>query len=575
MDQNLYAKINQETDIVSLVSEYVDLTKRGKNYMGLCPFHDEKSPSFSVTPDKQLAYCFGCHKGGSPINFLSQIKNISTHEAAVILGKRIGITFSNEPVIKDPLENLYNLMKDASSFYQFALKNTDSGKIALDYLNQRKIDDDILNHFEIGYAPDQVDSLYKMLRSKKYSVTDMMTLGLVKQNEEGIYYDVFRNRITFPIKDQKGAIIGFSARALNKNEKAKYINSTETPIFKKGEQLYHYSDSITSSIKQKHVILHEGFFDVIASYKAGFNASVATMGTALTSDQVKLLKRITNHVVIAYDGDSAGIDATLKVIPLLKNEKVNVSILNLPNKMDPDDYILKHGKEKYHKLFDKLLDAYQFGYMEYQKGRDFTKADAITAFKKDMQYLLKNADPTIIDLYERKSFDELGIQLLIGNNYSKLPIKEKQIPRQMINRAERAIDTILINLLKENKYYHKIKDNISLTHINNPEKRKLYKDLLYYYEINPNTALDINLFMQGYSKQTELIKSYIETTDYKNNLLIEDDNQFQNIFKHITDYQIQLEINSHIKAIEVLEDESKEAYHLKQIEQLRKQVKNI
>ena len=203
MQDNIYQQINEQTDIVALVSEYVDLTKRGKNYMGLCPFHDEKSPSFSVSPEKHIALCFGCKKGGSPITFLSQIKNISAHQAAKELADKLGIAFGETKTVEDPNKQYYQLMTDASNFYQFALKNSESGKLAYQYLVDRKLEPDLIDHFEIGFAPDQIDSLYKMLKSKKHSVSDMMTLGLVKQNEQGHYYDVFRNRITFPIKDEQ------------------------------------------------------------------------------------------------------------------------------------------------------------------------------------------------------------------------------------------------------------------------------------------------------------------------------------------------------------------------------------
>ncbi len=575
MENNIYEKINEQTDIVALVSKYVDLTKRGKNYMGLCPFHDEKTPSFSVTAEKNIAFCFGCKKGGSPITFLSQIKNISAYDAAKELAADLGIEFGEQAQTQNPNKLLYDLMNDASNFYQFALKNTESGKRAYKYLVDRKIDDSLIQHFEVGYAPDQIDGLYKMLRSKKHSVSDMMSLGLVKQNESGHYYDVFRNRIMFPIKDEHGQIVGFSGRTLNKNEKAKYINSTETPIFKKGLTLYHYSDSIRAAVKQKHVILHEGFFDVFASYKAGFMASVATMGTAITSEQAKLIRRITNHVVLAYDGDNPGIEATLSAIPILKRQGLNVSILSLPNKLDPDDYVLKHGINKYQGLFDKLIDPYQFGYIYYQRNKDFKLSDHITKFKQDMKHLLIGSDPTIIDLYERRSFDELGIQLLINDTQSHLPIKQKPISKQVITRAERALDLLIVNLLKTRSYYDKIKDKITLVEITDPVKRALYKEILTYYDANLDGNLDIEKFKNGYTNNIELVDLMCQTTEYKNNLLIQNDKAFESMLEPFKVYQIQLEINSLIKKIASLKDEAEVNRCLKLIDQLRKQVKGI
>jgi DNA primase len=575
MQDNIYQQINEQTDIVALVSEYVDLTKRGKNYMGLCPFHDEKSPSFSVSPEKHIALCFGCKKGGSPINFLSQIKNISAHQAAKELADKLGIAFGDTKTIEDPNKQYYQLMTDASNFYQFALKNSESGKLAYQYLVDRKLEPNLIDHFEIGFAPDQVDSLYKMLKSKKHSVSDMMALGLVKQNEQGHYYDVFRNRITFPIKDEQARVIGFSGRTLNKNEKSKYINSTETPIFKKGLTLYHYSDSIRKAVKQKHVVLHEGFFDVFASYKSGFEATVATMGTAITNEQAKMIRRMTNQVVLAYDGDNAGIEATLSAIPVLKRNNLSILILNLPNKMDPDDFVLKNGIERYQKLFSQLSDPYEFGYFHYQKDKDFKKTDHITRFKNEMKHLLFGSDPTIIDLYERKSFDELGIQLLINENINKLPIKEKPISKQLITRAERALDLLLIDLLSRRTYYDQIRNKITLLEIRDAKKRELYKDIINYYEVNMADKLDIEVFKKGYTKQLDIIDVLCETTDYKKQLLIQNDQAFDKMIAPFKEYQVQLEISTLVKKITSLTDENEINQCLRMIDQRRKQVKGI
>ncbi len=576
MQENIYDKINEQTDIVALVSEYVDLEKKGKNYMGLCPFHDEKTPSFSVTPEKNLAYCFGCKKGGAPITFLSQIKNISAFDAAKELAEKLGIPFGQTTQkVKDPNETLYQLMKDASSFYQFALKNSESGQKAYNYLLNRKLDDNLINHFEIGYAPDQIDGLYKMLRSKKYSVSDMMSLGLVKQNEQGHYYDVFRNRITFPIKNNEGYIVGFSARTLNPREKAKYINSTETPIFKKGHLLYHYSDSIRPAVKQKHVILHEGYFDVLASYKAGYEAVVATMGTAVTNEQATLLRRITKHVVLGYDGDNAGIDATLKVIPVLKRNGLDVSVLNLQSGFDPDDFVLKKGVNAYQKLMEQRLDPYQFGYTHFQKGKDFKKSDDITAYKQAMSTLLSGADPTIIDLYERRSYNELGIQLLIHDKKSSLPVKRPVVSKDVIKRSERAFDELLIELLISRKYFDIISSKIKITEVTQPEKRELYKEIMNYYLAHPNEDMDLELFKKAYTKHVDLVDAFCQLSKYKKRLTIINEISLENIILKFKEYQIQLDIDTYIMKSQQAKNTEEQNKYLSLVDQLRKQVKKI
>ncbi len=573
MDHALYQRINEETDIVALAQEFMSLTKKGKNYMGLCPFHDEKTPSFSVSPDKHLALCFGCGKGGSPINFYAQIKNISIDDAALDLAKRLGIEVKGQTKVSNPDEHLFNLMEDASAFYQFALKNSATGESAYDYLVKRGLTNEDIEYFGIGLALNQVDALYKMLKSKNYAVSDMMLLGLVKQNEEGIYYDVFRNRVTFPIKNDQGRVVGFSARSLNPKDITKYINSTETKIFKKGELLYHFSDSLRAAVKQKYIILHEGFFDVIASYKSGLQASVATMGTALTKDQAKLLRRVSDHVVIAYDGDSAGQKATLKAIPILRNANLKISIVSFPNKLDPDDYYKKFGSESYIKLFDHLMDPYQFGYEQYKKNKDFNKADDITSFKQEMKELLLNVDPTIIDFYERKSFDDLGIQLLLKQKEFQLPIKEKPVLKQVVTKAERAIDFILTDLLKSKNNLEMIKEHIDLTQMITPLQKDLYKDLLTYYQMNPNSDMDIETFKLGYSKQSELLTKLLNTTEYKKNLLITSKSVFDGLLKQLDEYQIQVEIKTLIYKATNDIDSDKLDENLKKINRLRKEVK--
>lgn len=574
MDQNLYQKINEETDIVALASEYVELSKRGKNYMGLCPFHDEKTPSFSVSPEKNIAVCFGCGKGGSPITFLSQIKNISPLDAAKELAKKLGLMVEVKDTVKDPFETLYQMMEDASLFYRFVLKNSLLGEEAIKYLHQRNLSDDEIAHFEIGLAPNDTDALYKMLKSKQYTVTDMMKLGLVKQNEEGIYYDVFRNRITFPIKNDQGRVVGFSARTLSSKEQVKYMNSTETQVFKKGELLYHFSDALKPAVKEKQVILHEGFFDVIASYQAGYQSTVATMGTALTKEQARLIKRISPKVVIAYDGDNAGIQATLKAIPILKQQGLSISVLNLPSKLDPDDFVKRFGVKAYQDLMNQTMDPYLFGYKAYQIGKDLKRSDDITHFKNEMKELLLGTDPTIIELYERKAFDELGIQLLIHQKEFTLPLKEKPISKKMYHRAIRSIDILLINLLKRTTYLDQIKSKLIFTDIENKEQKNLYKDIMKYYDTNQGKMLDIETFKLAYTKEHDILNRLMDSTEYKKDLLITNDLEFAEIMKPFESYQLQLEINSIIRKLDQLMDEKTKEKHLKTIDSLRKQVKS-
>lgn len=543
MENSVIQRINEETDIVALASEFMSLTKRGKNYMGLCPFHDEKTPSFSVSPEKHLAKCMGCGKGGNAITFYQQIKNISFIEAANDLAKRLGLEVKEEKKVVNPNQNLYDLMKEASAFYEFALTNSEAGSEAYKYLLDRGLTPEDIKHFEIGFAPSKKDALYQLLKSKKYFVSDMMSLGLVKQNEEGEYYDVFRSRIMFPVKDQLGQIVGFSGRSILKDEVAKYVNSTETKIFKKGELVYHYLESKRPAVKQKFVILAEGFFDVIATYKSGLEAVVATMGTALTKHQAELIKRLTDHVVIAYDGDKAGQNATLKAIPVLRKEGLKISILALPEKLDPDEYIKKYGNEKYKNLFEtNLVDPYLFGYTMFKKNRDFSRADDILDFKKQMTSLLSHADQTVLEYYQRKIFDELNIKIFLTEIQKELPVKKNIEVKKVITRAENAVSMILINLLKERRFLDKVQYHVHLTDIHNKNQRQLYKDICKYYQINQVDFIDINKFYEAYVTNKEDLQNYINRIEFKNNILIKTDKDFEKYIDTIKSYEKDLEL---------------------------------
>ncbi|MBN3490068.1 DNA primase [Acholeplasma equirhinis] len=579
MDQALLTQIIEQTDIVALASEFMSLTKRGKNYMGLCPFHDEKTPSFSVSPEKHLAKCMGCGKGGNTIQFYSQIKNIPFEEAVIELGDRLGLNVKKVKVQKDPNDKLYALMEDASSFYRFALKNSEAGSKALEYLKKRDLSEDDIEHFEIGYAPNQSDALYQLLKSKNYTVTDMMNLGLVKQAPDGSYYDVFRARITFPVKSEKGRIIGFSARTLNPKEVAKYVNSPESKIFRKGEVVYHFQESLTPAIKQKHVILHEGFFDVIASYKAGLKSVVATMGTALTQQQANLIKRISNHVVIAYDGDDAGQKATLKAIPHLRSAGLQISVLALPNKLDPDEYVKKHGLEKYANLYERLQDPYQFGYEIFKKNKNFERADDITLFKKEMDSILRGANQTVLAFYQKKVKEELGIDLFLTKNNNQkigdlLP-KKQEISKVIVSKAERSIDLLLIDLLKTRNILKLVQKHLDLTRISTVgtnEQVTLYKALIKYYVMTGENELDIDIFKKGYAEGLQLLDTLINKPEFKKRVdFIIDDKVFKENLKAIESFEYELEVNHYKHLInQNLNGENVETYAKKLDELTRK-----
>ncbi len=410
MDNKLIEQINEKTPIVDLVSEFVSLQKAGKNYRGLCPFHQEKTPSFFVSPEKNICKCYGCGEGGSPINFYRKIKNISFQEAAEELADKAGIKIEKTAKQKDPYEVFYKLMHEAKEFYKFNLKNSEKGQEALKYLHQREINDKIIDHFDLGYAPEHSDALYKLLNDKGYQVTDMIKLGVVKQKDDGTYYDLFSHRLIFPITNPKGSVVGFSGRTLNPKDSIKYVNSPETVIFKKGQLLYHFNEALPEIRRNKQVILFEGFFDVISSYHAGIQNGVATMGTSLTIDQAKLIKQFTDSIIIAYDGDNPGMKATLSAIQILEKVKLKTEILAIPESLDPDDFIKAYGPEKYEALFGEYLkDPYQFRYDYYKQGKNLSNANDITTFKNQVLEMLAYVDKAIQNIYKNRLANDLNV----------------------------------------------------------------------------------------------------------------------------------------------------------------------
>ena len=515
IDDKLIELINDKTPIVDLVSEFVTLQKKGKNFSGLCPFHQEKTPSFFVSPEKNICKCYGCGEGGNPINFLKKIKNISFEEAALELASRAGIEIKEQKVKKDPYDNYYALLNEVASFYEFNLKHSEKGLEAVNYLNNRQMVDEQIKHFRLGYAPSFGNAIYQLLKNKGFQVSDMIKLGVVKQNDQGEYYDLFADRIMFPITDPKGRVVGFSGRTLNPNETVKYMNSPETIIFKKGLLLYHFNEALPEIRKEKQVILYEGFFDVISSYAAGIKHGVATMGTALTKDQAKLIKSVSPSVIIAYDGDTAGLQASDKAIPLLEKENLKVEVLTIPEKMDPDDFIKAYGPEAYDKLFGEYTeDLYQFRYRYYKMGMNFLDANDLKEFKKRVVSMVSQADPSIRAFYLQRLSTELNIPLpeletrkpvVVIPQEPKLPTKERTI---IIRKYEKAERNLIFAMLRSKKHAMMIKQNLKSNDFADVITASIRHSIEHYYD--DHDEMDLDMFMGTLTtEQRELLEHEI------------------------------------------------------------------
>ncbi|PKK96868.1 MAG: DNA primase [Tenericutes bacterium HGW-Tenericutes-3] len=495
MEDKLIHEINEKTPIVDLVSEYVSLAKKGKNYMGLCPFHQEKTPSFSVSPEKNIAKCMSCGEGGSPINFLRKIKNISFEEAAQMLADRAGIEIKQARIKKDPNAHYYQLMNEVASFYQFNLKNSEKGQDALKYLYKRQMTDSLIEHFKIGYAPSHGQTLYQVLKDKKYAVSDMILLGVVKQSDDGSYYDLFSDRIIFPITNPKGEVVGLSGRTLNPKDLVKYVNSPETVIFKKGQLLYHLNEALSDIRMTKQVVLYEGFFDVISSYAAGVKNGVATMGTALTSNQAKLIKSVSQSVIVAYDGDSAGLKAIDHAIPVLEREQLKVEVLTIPEKMDPDDFVKAYGPEKFEMLFGEYTkDAYAFRYDYYKHGKNLKDANDMKAFKKQVMTLIRSSDASIKGFYTQRLARDLNIPIESLEVRQNVPFREPVIPKiekpKMLDKHAKAERYLIFAMLRSKKVAEVVIKNLKQTDFAEPLTAAIRLKIETYYEEHTELILD-------------------------------------------------------------------------------------
>ncbi|MBO0441708.1 DNA primase [Candidatus Enterococcus ikei] len=362
--QEVIEEVRQRTNIVEVVGQYVQLKKSGKNYMGLCPFHEERSPSFSVAEDKQIFHCFGCGKGGTVFNFLQEIEGINFPESVRRVAELEQIPVNIDWVSTsdtETTENLQNrklieLHKKAADLYHHVLMNTQIGEPALNYLLERGLTKELIETFKIGFAPQKRDFLNQVFQNEQVAEELFKESGLFIQRDNGEFLDRFYQRVMFPINDDRGNVIAFSGRLLKTedfpgDDMPKYLNSPETVLFNKRDTLFNFDKARKEIRKENTVFLFEGFMDVIAAWQAGITSGVASMGTSLTNEQIRKLERVAKELVVCYDGDTAGVEATNRAISLLgEHSRFQLSIVSIPEKLDPDEYLRKYGNESFREL---------------------------------------------------------------------------------------------------------------------------------------------------------------------------------------------------------------------------------
>lgn len=569
MDNSIITKIKNELDIVDIVSEHVDLSKKGKNYWGLCPFHEDSNPSMSVSPEKQLYKCFVCQNGGDLIKFTSEINNITFPKAISQLAKKIGIEYNlvenKGPKYTEKQQKFIDIHRDAMNFYQYSL-STEQGKKALDYILARGLNHNLIEVFSIGYAPEK--GLKEYLVQKGHDEADIINASLETTNGS----DFFKNRLIFGIKNNYGDIISFSARDLTGNAQAKYINSSETQLFSKNSILYNFSDAKETIKKEKQVYINEGFMDVIAMYRAGIRNSVAIMGTALTDNHARLLNGFKVNLML--DGDKAGISATIKSIKmLLKHDIETFVVKNMSNK-DPDEIISSEGIESLIEVTNNKVEALEFIYeLHKKKYSNITPTTALEFTKSFSRYLI-NSSLLQRDFYINKLSKDLGIskEVIEENISSKRSEPQKEIyKREDENKGIVVSDSGKKPTKSKNNTYKLIKSMIR-----NNNLIDLYKENKPYL-IDPILISLTNYMIDAYERKVvskpsvELKVKFNEIDSYDD--FVNTDNEFKELIKRVTSESYEWEIESNKVKLKGITDESQKAQILQDNIKLKQELR--
>ena len=392
-----------------VVSQYVALTRRGSNLFGLCPFHHEKTPSFSVAPDKNIYYCFGCHKGGGPVNFIMEIEGLDFPDAVRFLAKKSGMEVPEDTEHQSTYrhqERLRALCKDAARFY-YAQLSGPLGQPGRDYIAGRGLSRKTITRFGLGYAPEGWSNLLDHMTQKGYTKTELLEAGLVLKSQKGSLYDRFRHRVMFPIIDIRGNIIGFGGRVLD-DSKPKYLNSPETIIFNKRKNLF--ALNIARKSTQGYIILTEGYLDAISLHQYGFDCAVASLGTALTEEHAQILAKYTGQVVLTYDGDEAGQNATRRAIPMLEKAGLQVKILQMQDAKDPDEFLKKYGADRFRVLLEQSENQAEYRLQSLLHRYDLTQDEQKVSFLQEAAALISTFPSSVSrEVYGTRAAEAAGI----------------------------------------------------------------------------------------------------------------------------------------------------------------------
>jgi DNA primase len=519
-DEQFINEVKDKNDIVDVISHYVSLKRNGNRYIGLCPFHSERTPSFSVSPEQQLYHCFGCGAGGTVIHFIQNIENLDFIETIKYLADRAGIAipenqdFSSEN--SKLKKNILEMNKIAGRSF-FRNLNSEAGKTALSYLRNRGLSDDTIKSYGLGYAKNSWDACYSTLKDAGFSDKDILKSGLCAE-KNGKIYDFFRDRVMFPVMDIRGNVIAFGGRVLGDGT-PKYLNTGETLVFSKKQNLY--SLNIAKNKSEDYIILCEGYMDVIALYQAGFKNAVASLGTAFCEEHSRLLKRYCDKIIISFDSDNAGLTAAKKAVEILKKDGLTVRILKMVGAKDPDELIKKFGKEAYVDAINNAMSGTDYELSQIFPKNGFIDEEDRVSYVKNAIGILKDIDSILEkELYIKKvseisaiSVNAITAQVKKARNYRKY---EKSLPFSALETIKRkgASQSLLKLIIENPSYFSKIRGKINSDIFKEEIHKKIYDTFVEIYDTGQK--IDVSMVLTRLDNQfiKEATEIFIEREPY-------------------------------------------------------------
>ena len=593
INDEVIERIHENASLVDIISEYLPLKKTGSSFVGLCPFHNEKTPSFTVSETKQFFHCFGCGEGGDIISFIMKMENMSFLEASEYLANKLGIPLveksEKDKKLELEKEKIYEINREAAKFYYYNLMKNEK---SLRYLQNRNIKRKTINQFGIGFADDSWDGIYKYLLAKDYKEEDLEKAGLIgiRKDKSG-YYDKFRNRIIFPIIDTRDKIIGFGGRVTD-NTMPKYLNSKDTLVFSKGNNLFGLN-LVRKHSNRERIILVEGYMDVIALFNNGINYAVASLGTAFTSEQGKLLKRYGKEIFICYDSDNAGINATTRAINILKKEGIEAKVILLPLNQDPDDFMKAKGVKEFEKLMKNALNYIDYNIFRYKQKYNISNPEERIKFTQEVSKMLRKLkSPIEKDVYIDKISNETGIskeaierEILVRNYNNEKISKDKYINKgfsynkdkiKPINIAPESghlkAEKLLIKLMIANKtYFDIINRYLTIEDFLNYECNTLAEIIFKEYGLKPQLKnLDNEFILKSIESKEGLDLNIVDEILIQDIQFISEnmDKTIEDLIKTLNFSKLKLELDSVTKKIQEFDGENMEEFKALSLRQM-------